>query len=293
MIVLAIFALMQPIDLPVEFYKIEVIYTRDKDPSLAIVEKLSLIDPSGSVKWTRAVGFPVAAYPLADGAALLACEQAPEGWQIELQFVDPSGDIVNTHKVKYFQGAHVSKNLEAVLVHTAERVILYSSTGEKIVEYEGKFSQVTLDATGSRVALTSGRTLYVYSRVGETASEEISNPYVRELEFSNLGTRVAVLTASSLELWHQVSGIRTLPLASYQASPKRLGFDRYGERILVVLKDEKEFKLLSLDCADLSTLLYTRPLASPDETVIRVIADGEGWLLQLTSGWYRLAEEQR
>lgn len=291
MILLVLFCCIQPIDAPVEPFDVTFTYAQDTDPSFAVVDSLSLIGPDGKNQWTRTVGFPVSIYPLADGAALLALQKTPQSRKVELQFVDPRGNIIRTLDVEYFQGAEVSENLEAVLVHTAAGALLCSSVGEEVASYEGKFSRVALDATGTRVALTSDKTLFVYSGEEELTREEIKNPYVRALQFSGPGTRVAVLIPSRVEIWHQGEGMRFVTFNTHSSAPWAISFDSFSERLLVVLRGDDEFDFLIVDLDDYSTRSYSHPLSSLRETVITVQPAREGWLIHLTSGWFLFSKD--
>jgi hypothetical protein len=293
MIILILFSLIQPVEAPIESYQLELTYSRDSGPFLANVESLSLINPSGDIQWTRSVGLPATVFPLDGGGALLACHLAPEGRQVELQFVDQTGNTVKKHTVEYFQGAYVSDNMVAVLVHCANQVILFSKEGKVQATYKGKFSSAAIDATGTRVALTSSESLRIYVQSELIDETPISNPFARDVVFSPMGTRVAVLTLSNLVIWHQGDEVHSQDLSVYDASPIALDFDSFGENILIGLRSADELKLIKVSLSDYSSSTYAQPLKSSDETIIEITTDFPGWKVHLTSGWYRFSVEEQ
>jgi hypothetical protein len=293
MFVLLLFTLWEPVDPPAQPYTAELTFSQDNPLSLK-ADRIEIIDPSGHVLWSRNVDAPAASFPLAEGAALLAVEQAPEGAMVELQFIDPHGQLLSTNHVENFAGPiEISDNREAALVRCASKTVLFTRKGEIIASYPGSFSHLSIDASGSRVALASSERISIYSGQDELASIELGNPYVRDMVFSTSGTRLAALTSTSVVLWHQGEGKQVLDLSSYDTSPKTLCFDSDEERVLVIMRDSVQYQLLTVDLKDLRVITNTQPLGSPDETVIEIKVCSQGWLVHLTPGWFRFSQGER
>jgi len=285
-IVLLILSMLEPANPVQDVFQVGIEYVENGNPFTLSVKQIALHDSQGRMLWTREISAPASAFPLVDGCAMLVVHRAPEGSMIDLEFVNPSGTLVETHQVEYFQGAYVSDNMVAVLVHCANQVILFSKEGRVQATYEGKFSSAAIDATGTRVALTSPESLRIYVQSELIDETPISNPFVRDIVFSPMGTRVAVLTSSGLELWHQGDEVHFQDLSDYDASPIVLDFDSFGENILIGLRSADELKLVKVSLSDYSSSIYTQPLKSPDETIVDIITDFPGWKVHLSSGWY-------
>lgn len=293
MILLVLVSLLEPVEAPVEPYQINYTYSQVTYPGQLIVDNVTMIDPLGEELWTRNVNAPATVFPLADGAAMLLVERAPEAMKMELGFLDSAGRLISTHHIEHFAGpVEISANMERVLVRCAGKAMLISREGQILAAYPGAFSHLAIEATGSRVALASNNTISIYSDQDELASLGIGDPYVRDMVFSTMGTKVAVLTASSLYVWHQGADVKAFHFLPSDGSPRVVSFDSTGEEVLVVFRTRNNFKLEVWNLTDGTIRRHTQPLSSTDETVIEVLYADSGWLIHLTSGWYRFSMEE-
>ncbi len=287
-----IFALWLPVEARCEDYSVETKWSRE-NPLSGSVEDFSLLDKSGKVKWSIEVNQPASLVPLNKGCALMIRELAPEASRISLDFLDYSGKIVNTSKVAYFSGFEVSDDRERILIRSRSGLSLFALDGKLLNQYAGVFNGMALDDLGDRVAMTNADFLFVYKGDENLARIDLSNPYVRQIDFSQDGNRIAVLTQAGIEIYDYNKGHRVYDLRLLESSPKHVCFSRTGEQLLVAMKDERTLKLLVFNYGDLSNHTFTQLLSSEDEAVIGIVAFEDGWLVHLSSGWFKFSEDEK
>jgi WD40 repeat protein len=284
-----LFSLVQPAEAPCEDYVVKTRWS-GVDPLSGTVEGFDLFNQAGRKLWSVEVGGPAGLEPLDEGYALMIRALAPEGLKTALVFIDPSGKICSSCEAAFFSGLEISSDRRSVLINSKQGISLFSLKGELAREYPGVFSKMALDYSGRHIAMTSADSLFIFSGMEIMAAVRLSSPYVRDICFSENGERVAVLTSSSIELWNTNAGQKVVDLSSLDASPRLVSVSKSGKEILVVLRNNHAIELLSTDFDDLSIRLSTEPLSSPDEAVIEIMPTNEGWLIHLTSGWYRFLQ---
>lgn len=280
---------MQPIEAPCEDYVVKTRWSRFESLS-GMVEGFDLLDRSGNIKWSVEVNSPAFLEALDNGYALMIRELAPEGSMVSLEFFDAGGKTQKKRKIAYFSGLKISSSHERILVNFRSGLSLFSLDGELLNEYPGVFTGMALDDAGEMVAMSGADSLFIYRGNENLARIHLSNSYVREMNFSEGGGRVAVLTPAGIETWDNIRGTRVYDLGTLRSSPKHVSFSETGERLLVALQKDNVLKLLVIDYENLSPRLSIEPLSSPDEAVIEVLPENDGWLVHLTSGWYRFIE---
>lgn len=287
-----VFALWQPVEAPCEDYLVKTRWSM-VDPLSGSIEGFSLLDKSGNIKWSVEVGQPAALVPMNEGCALMIRELAPEASRISLDFLDSNGKIINTSKVAYFSGFEVSDDRERILIRSRSGLSLFALDGKLLNQYPGVFNGMALDDLGERVAMTNADSLFVYNDEKNLVRISLSNRYVRQIDFSRDGKKIAVLTQACIEIYDYNKEHRVYDLRFFKSSPKHLCFSRTGEQLLAVLKDEKNLKLLVLNYEDLSNHTFTQLLSSEDEAVIGIVAFEDGWLVHLSSGWFKFSEDEK